>query len=215
MTQHRSTPPFTFTPRASALVAGLGLACAAMATQAADFSFSGHLQRNTDVVQIGFSLDAPGDVQMYTDSYAAGLNFDPSLTLWMRSGSDYQRLSGEPADNPSVAAGQTDFDDGITGPLSQGHYRLTLTPFPAQAKGTLLSQGFEFVGMNPDDIGLPIAGWNQPGYDLNADNQKGSFWRVNLTGVTQAAAVPEPGTYVLFAFGLVALWLARRSRSNK
>jgi hypothetical protein len=38
---------------------------------------------------------------------------------------------------------------------------------------------------------------------------------VNLTGVTQATAVPEPGTYALLAFGLVVLWLARRSRSNE
>lgn len=74
-----------------------------------------------------------------------------------------------------------------------------------------MSQGFAYDGEAP----ILLSQWNQPSYDPNANDQKGSFWRLNLANVDRAALAPEPGTYVLLAFGLVALWLARRSRSDE
>jgi hypothetical protein len=178
---------------------------------AADYSFSGHLEFNTDIVKIGFALTGgAATVRMWTDSFDGGTNFDPTLTLWQRSGPGYAWLA-EVDDDSTLAAGQTDFDAGleIQG-LGTGHYLVTLGASPNFARGPLLSDGFAFDGETP----VPIASWNQPGYDINADDQKGGFWRLNLSNVDSAAPVPESGTYMLLAFGLVALWLARRSRSR-
>jgi hypothetical protein len=149
-------------------------------------------------------------VRVWTDSFESGMNFDPALALWQRSGSDYVWLA-EVDDDNTLAAGQTDFDAGIEmAALSKGQYLVTLAASPNQAVGSMLSEGFALDGETP----LRIAAWNQPGYDINANDQKGSFWRLNLSNVDSAAPVPEPGTYVLLAFGMVALWLARRSRSK-
>jgi hypothetical protein len=195
-------------------LAGLALLGGSLHATAADYSFSGHLAFNTSIVKIEFQLidDASG-VQLWTNSFESGNNFDPSLALWQRSGPGYVLLAEVDDDETlDVGAGQTDFDAGIDmDSLSRGRYLVTLTASPNYANGTLLSDGFAFDGETP----LPIPLWNQPGYDINANDQKGSFWRLNLGNVDSAAPVPESGTYVLLAFGLVALWLVRRSGTDR
>lgn len=195
----------------STTLASLALLGGSLDAAAGDYSFSGHLEFNTSIVQIGFDLTGhAGTVRLWTDSFDAGNNFDPLLTLWQRSGSAYAWLA-EVDDDSSLAAGQTDFDAGLElQGLGAGKYLVTLGASPNFAVGSLLSDGFAFEGQTP----VPIASWNQPGYDINANDQKGSFWRLNLVNVDSAAPVPEPGTYVLMAFGLVALWLVRRSRAG-
>jgi hypothetical protein len=193
-------------------LAGLTLLGGSLHAAAADYSFSGHLAFNTSIAKIGFDLtrDA-GTVRLWTDSFDGGSNFDPLLTLWQRSSTGYAWLA-DVDDDSSVAAGQTDFDAGLQiDGLAKGQYLVTLGASPNNAVGTMLSDGFAFDGETP----LPIASWNQPGYDINANDQKGSFWRLNLSNVDLAAPVPEPGSYVLLAFGLVALWLVRRSRADR
>lgn len=190
---------------------GLALLGASAPAVAADYSFSGQLGFNTDIVKIGFELTGgAATVRLWTDSFDSGTNFDPTLTLWQRSGPGYAWLA-EVDDDSTLAAGQTDFDAGleIQG-LGMGHYLVTLGASPNFALGPQLSDGFAFDGQTP----VPIASWNQPGYDINADDQKGGFWRLNLSNVDSAAPVPESGTYMMLAFGLVVLWLARRSRAR-
>ena len=186
---------------------GLALLSASLHAAAADYSFSGQLGFNTDIVKIGFALTGGATtVRVWTDSFDAGTNFDPTLTLWQRSGPGYAWLA-EVDDDSTLAAGQTDFDAGLElQGLGTGHYLVTLGASPNFAVGSLLSDGFAFDGETP----VPIASWNQPGYDINANDQKGGFWRLNLSNVDSAAPVPESGTYMMLAFGLVALWLARR-----
>lgn len=196
----------TFLPRAAASLVLLG---AAIAGHAADFSFSGHLIDNNGLVKLGFSLDAGGgDVRVWTDSFKGGANFDPTLSVWQRSGADYT-LVAEVDDDSAISAGQTDFDAGVSlQALQAGQYLAVLSASPNYANGNTLSAVFAFDGLPA----VPIAAWNQPGYDINANDQKGEFWRVNLTGVTQAAAVPEPASYALTLLGVVALWLSLRAR---
>lgn len=202
--QHRTLPT---------TLAGLALLGGSLHAAAADYSFSGHLEFNTSIVKIEFQLaDDASNVRLWTDSFESGKNFDPSLALWQRSGTGYVWLAEVDDDNTLVPTRQTDFDAGIDmTSLAKGQYLVTLTASPNYAAGTLLSDGFAFDGETP----LPIASWNQPGYDINANDQKGSSWRLNLGNVDTAALVPEPSTYVLLAFGLVALWLVRRSRSDE
>jgi len=114
-------------------------------------------------------------------------------------------------DDSSLAGGQINFDADLEiDGLEKGLYLVTFGASPNNAVDTMLSDGFDFYGQTP----LPIASWNQPGYDINANDQKCNFWRLDLSNVDLAAPVPEPGACVLLAFGLVALWLAHRSRSD-
>jgi hypothetical protein len=79
----------------------------------------------------------------------------------------------------------------------------------------MLSEGFTFGHDGTPQ--LPIADWCQPASD-NCTNQKGTFWRVNLSGVDSAepppvGVVPEPETYALMLAGLAAVgYFSRRRR---
>jgi hypothetical protein len=50
-----------------------------------------------------------------------------------------------------------------------------------------------------------LANWNQPGYDMNANDQKGGAWSVRLSGVDMAAAVPEPANAWMLLAGLLGM----------
>lgn len=187
------------------------LALSSLHAQAANVSFAGHIAYNTDVVQIAFSLDgAQSLTRLWTDSWQAGLNFDPTLILWVKEGSGYSLIGGNGMDHDddnSVDPAQGFYDSGLSLPaLAAGHYLLTLGASPNYASGTRLSDGFAFDAMTP----TLVADWNQPSHDLNANDQKGSFWRVNLSGVNTASVVPEPATLALILAGLSTLLLARR-----
>ena len=186
-------------------------ASSAFTAQAADFSLSGHIAVQKDVVQIDFTLATAGsNVKIWTDSWQSGLNFDPSLALWSATAGNHS-LVADVDDNDTVAAGQGFFDAGLTFPtLAAGSYRVTLVASSNTLNGTLLSQGFAYDSAAPIAIGL----WNQPGYDVNANDQKGSFWCVQLSGVDAVTAVPEPGSWALMGLGLLGLAAAVR-RSAK
>ena len=194
---------------ARALSAAL-LACATVGATAANVSLSGDIRYNTDIVQVSFSLAAAGAVKVWTDSWQSGLNFDPVAAVWAKSGNGYTLLS-EVDDDDSIGAGQGSFDAGLGfGLLGAGQYLVTLAASPNYARGTTLAAGFGFDGSTP----ILIADWNQPGYNVNANDQKGTFWRINLQGVTQAALVPEPSAGLMTALGLAALGVAIHRRKS-
>lgn len=190
------------------------------AAPAADFTFSGNIVFNTDIVQVTFGLNNDAtNVAVWTDSFQSGVNFDPITALWHRVGSDYV-LIGENDDNDTIVPStQTYFDSGfVVDSLAAGDYLFTVGAYPNFAAGTLLSEGFQFA--QDGTPRLPIAEWCQPASD-NCTNQKGTFWRVNLSGVDTASApgdpgpvtaVPEPETYALMLAGIAAVGLASRRR---
>jgi hypothetical protein len=183
----------------------LALMLASPLAMATDLTFSGNITFHNDVVQIGFTLDNDAvDVKVWTDGFLNGLNFDPITAVWsMPSG----QLIGQNDDDSSIAPGQTYYDSGLAFPtLAKGSYVFTIATFNNYANGATLAQGFAF----DSETGIPIADWCQPASN-NCTNQKGTFWRVNLSGVDSAAPVPEPAAWAMLALGLGAVaWRVRR-----
>lgn len=189
---------------ASLALAGAGL-LSTQTSLAADFSLSGNATFHNDVVQIDFTVDALSDVRVWTDSWLSGVNFDPYLALFNSSGTLI--ASNDDADAP-FGAGPGFFDAGLVLPALAGHYRLTVTAAPNSPNGPQLRDGFALDAESP----ITIGDWNQPSHDLNANDQKGTFWRVQLQGVDQAGVVPEPTAFVLMLAGLLGLGTAARRR---
>jgi hypothetical protein len=177
--------------------------------QAADFTFSGDIKFHNDVVQIEFTLAAPtAGVSIWTDSWLSGLNFDPTAALWRQQGGDFSLVQAVD-DDDSIAPGQGYYDAGFHfASLAAGEYRVTLAAAINAPLGTLLSQGFAYDGEAP----IPVAQWNQPSYDPNNNDQKGTFWRLHLSPVDSASPVPEPASAWLMLAGAGALMLARGRR---
>jgi len=192
-------------------IAALGLACAALGAHAADLSLSGSLVYNTDVAQLSFRLDAAAaNVNLWTDSWLGGVNFDPTAAVWAKVGGVYTLLA-EVDDDDTIGAGQGAFDAGLHfASLDAGDYLVTIAAAPNYANGPLLQSGFAFDGAAP----IALAEWTQPSANPNFPDQKGGFWRVNLTNVSNVAAVPEPATWALLGAGLAICGVAARRRRN-
>ena len=187
----------------------LGLTAAGSA-QAGNFTLSGNIAFHNDVVQIDFSLAAPAvGVTIWTDSWQSGLNFDPVAAVWLKTGGD-ATLQAQVDDDDSIAAGQGAYDSGFNfATLAAGNYRLTIAASFNAANGTLLSQGFAYGQQTP----IPLSIWNQPSYDPNANDQKGGFWQVHLSGVDSVGAVPEPASAWLITLGAIGLALKARRKN--
>ena len=190
-------------------VAALSLVSAALGAQAADLTLSGHIVYDTDVVLIGFTLDAPGSVAFWTDSWKAGLNFDPTLSMFDAGG----HLLATGDDTPDPAAlhpGQGGYDSEILATLDAGRYLLALSASGNDPLGASLADGFSLQGTTP----IRLDAWTQPSADINLGDQKGGDWELRLTGVAAAAAVPEPtqALTLLAGLALLARQLRRRSR---
>jgi hypothetical protein len=183
----------------------LALAALSLGAQAADLTFSGQAVNHNDQVVIDFQVAAGSTVSLWTDSWQSGLNFDPQLFL----ASDGAIVNADNDSGSLVNAAAGYFDAGLQfTATTAGSYRLVLNASSNDALGTLLAQGFTYDA----DAPIKLADWNQPGYDINANDQKGGFWRVHLDGVEQAAVVPEPAGWALMLPGLLALSLVGRRR---
>lgn len=199
----------TALPFALRAAVGVLLAAAGLTAHAADFTLSGNITNHNDVVRITFDVAAGGsNVTLFTDSWQGGLNFDPAVVLWSKTGNDWTRVTENDDADPAIGNSGY-FDAGLALPQpAAGRYMLTLVASSNDANGELLSQGFTYDAEAPIAIGQ----WNQPTYDPNANDQKGSFWRLQLSGVQNVSAVPEPSTWLLMALGAAALVPAARRR---
>ena len=191
----------------AALVVAAFATCAA---HAGSFALSGHLIYNTDVILFDVTVNAPSSVTIWTDSWQAGLNFDPTMSLFGAN----QSLITTGDDTPDPAAlhpGQGGYDSQIQfASLAAGHYLVSLSASGNDPVGTTLGDGFSLAGTTP----VLIADWNQPSYDINANDQKGNFFQVHFSGVDQVSAVPEPSELALMLAGFVGVAaFVRRKRT--
>lgn len=181
---------------------------AASATQAADFSFSGQAANHNDKVIVDFSVAAGSTVSLWTDSWQSGLNFDPQLYL----ASAGTIVHADDDGGSLVHAGAGYYDAGLQfTTIGAGSYRLVLNAASNNSLGATLLEGFAYDTEAP----IALAAWNQPSYDINANDQKGGFWRLHLSGVEQAAVVPEPGRIALMMAGLLSISLVIRRKGRR
>lgn len=194
----------------SRTVAVIALAGAALGAHAANLSTNGHLVFNTDTVKIAFTVDAASPITLWTDSWQAGLNFDPELAVFDAT-SQLVTIGDDTPDVSALLPGQGGYDSqiriGAGGlALASGNYWLVLSASGNDPVGPTLADGYSLFGTAP----VAIADWNQPSYDINTNNQKGSYWQVHLDGVGAAVpAVPEPSEWALMLSGFGAIALAR------
>ena len=202
------------TPRLPRTLAVFALAGAAVCAHAAPVAISGTLTYDTDVVLISFSLAAAAPVSIWTDSWSAGLDFDPTISVF-DAASTLVATGDDTADPALLHAGQGGYDGELDfASLAAGTYTLSLSASGNDPVGPSLADGFSLAGTTP----IAIANWNQPSYDLNKNDQKGGFWRVNIDGATTVAAVPavpEPSTWVSMVVGLLAAAAMIGGRSGK
>lgn len=185
----------------------LTLAALSIGAQAADLSLSGQATHHNDRIAIDFSVAAGSNVSLWTDSWQAGLNFDPQLYL----ARDGVIVGADNDGGTLIGASAGYFDAGLQFTAEAGgRYRLVLSASSNDALGSTLAQGFAYDADRP----IPLADWNQPGYDINANDQKGGFWRVRLSGVEQAAVVPEPDPLALMLAGLLGIAGVVRRRTQ-
>ncbi|KQW42768.1 MULTISPECIES: DVUA0089 family protein [unclassified Roseateles] len=183
-------------------------AALSVGAQAADLSFSGQAVNHNDKIVIDFQVAAGSTVNLWTDSWQSGLNFDPQLFLTSGGNIVLEDDDGGSAIN----AGAGYYDAGLQFTAAgAGSYRLVLNAASNTSLGASLGDGFAYDA----DAPIALVDWNQPSYDVNANDQKGGFWRLNLSGVEQAALVPEPGRIGLMLAGLLSMTLVLRQRQRK
>jgi hypothetical protein len=183
---------------------------AAGTVNAANFDFSGNIANHNDVIEISFSLaSAATNVNVWTDSYLSGVNFDPITAVWVQSGLGYN-LVGQNDDRSNIAPGQTIYDSGLTfANLAAGNYMFTIAAYNNWAAGSTLAQGFVFDAQTP----ISLSTWCQPASHCGM----GTYYNVHLSGVDSAvnqSAVPEPETYAMLMLGLGLLGFTARRKKN-
>jgi hypothetical protein len=182
---------------------------------AADFSFTGNFEHDSEVQEFNFTVSAPtSDVTLRTWSYAGGTNaagaevarggFDPIVTLFDASGN----LLGENDDSDLVtdSVSGNAWDSLLTRDLSAGNYTATVTQYDSFANGPLLADGFQGTA------DMNFSG-RDPHWALDISNVSSAS--VGASYVSEVPSIPEPESYALLLAGLGLITFMIRYSSRK
>lgn len=179
---------------------------------AALLNFTGDIEYHNDVVYTYFTLaNDTTDIDIWTDSFQEGTNFDPIMTLWDSAGNFIAENDDDDTINPAT---QTDYDAGFSSiSLSAGDYFFTIATFDNFSDGSNISDGFLYDSETP----IALEEWNQPANDVDM----GPYWSVWLNGVDRANStissvvtpVPEPASLALFGLGLAGICFSRKKKT--
>jgi hypothetical protein len=201
-----------------ALIAFVVLGLATPAAKADNFSFTGNLSSNDQILLFNFGVGSSSQVTLRTYSYAGGVNaagqiiarggFDPILALFNAdTGALIDQNDDGGANVPPDAVTGFRFDTFFQATLNPGNYTVSITQFPNFAIGPNLSNGFSFQGQGNFLGGFP----DQDGRD--------SHWAFDVLGANTAvqvpSSIPEPTTMLLFSTGLVGVAMKARQRRKE
>jgi PEP-CTERM motif len=211
-------------------------ALCATAASADDFSFTGTLTQDDQVLIFNFVVGAPSLVTLNSLSYAGGTNangqvigsggFDPILALFDSSGALINQ-DDDSDDTIDPSTGRS-WDVFLQAMLDPGTYSVAIMEYDNFANGPNLSDGFERTGQgnftaSPGFTSCPAA---QPAFNDVSDTAgcgRTGNWAFDILGVqsavvidpTQTGNVPEPSTWAMMLFGFGALGCAMRRRKQK
>jgi hypothetical protein len=180
----------------AAALAATSLLASASAASAANFSFTGNLNGDDDVVVFDFTVGAMSNVTFRTYSYAGGVNaagqtiarggFDSILSVYDSTGA---RI-GYNDDGGCALVGQ----DSVSGSCWDTYLNTTL------AAGSYKVAVSQFDNVGPVNINDPWPGSGHVNY--NGRDSHWAFDVLNVSAATQSGAVPEPASWAMMILGV-------------
>ncbi len=188
---------------------------------ASTFSFTGSFASDDQLQEFTFTLSSPATVTAVTWSYAGGTNqagmaipaggFDPWLAIFDSSGNLVQSVDNGACGQVGMdlSTGSC-FDSFISQSFSPDTYTLILSESDNQPFDNQLADGYTRTGQG-DFTGGEFGCSNGSFCDANSANRTAA-WAVDIDNVDIASetGVPEPGTMLLGAAGLVGIIELRR-----
>jgi hypothetical protein len=150
------------------LLAGLALSTLALFAQAQ--TFDGHIAFHNDVAYHSITITRPGsNLNVWTDSYINGANFDPIVSVWHNNVKLAQN-----DDNPTIdPANQTRYDSGIQlRNLAVGTYVFTVSAYANFPVG--LFGHFAYDAQTP----IPLDNWCEPASHCDMAKHYSLHWAV-------------------------------------
>jgi len=197
----------------------------AVHVQSANFSLRGTFNRDDNIQSFGFILSSAGTVTIRGFGYGGGTNaagtvipgggFDSTVSLFNFTTGALLGFNDDGPVPPLTVNPVTGFtgDSLLTLSLAAGTYRVALTEFDNVPNGNNISAGFLEQGagnFTPALTGCPATAFcavslSAPGYSLRTGS-----WALDVLGVT--ALTPEPGSFMLLAFGLAGVGFVRKRK---